>query len=227
MIEMRLNRKRQSGQSAVEMLIALPLLLMIIFGLVQWSFISRSKITLNTSTELAARAGALNYGNPGAMNRAFYHAMLPLFMQGKASLVGIVQANTRARIAAGLRSRLTVLNPSAAVLKEYRKRTIYPLENRFYDEIPNDNLMYRPSTKKTIDGGIQMNIQDANLLKIKIEWCEELVVPVIGKLFVSWASGIVPSAAQLRCNAVGRARGMDLLAMQSVATYRMQTPYRN
>ena len=222
--------KRQHGQSFVEMLIALPLLLMLIFGIIQWGFIYRSKITLNTSTELAARSGALNFGQRSVINRAFAQGMVPLFMQGDASLNGIVAANIKARIAVAAQARLTILNPSSGVWNRFNRRVIYPLEGRngtVRNEILNDNLMFRPSTQQILNGGVRMNIQDANLLKIQVDWCEELIVPVIGGLIVQAASGIIASAEQLRCNGVARARGKPLLAMQSIATYRMQTPFRN
>lgn len=44
-------------------------------------------------------------------------------------------------------------------------------------EIPNDNLMYRDSTVT----GLQ-SIQDANLLKIHVGYCFELIVPFVDRI---------------------------------------------
>jgi len=48
-------------------------------------------------------------------------------------------------------------------------------------EIPNDNLMYRDSTVI----GVQ-SIQDANLLKIHIGYCYELIVPFVDRIIWSF-----------------------------------------
>lgn len=48
-----------------------------------------------------------------------------------------------------------------------------------YEYIPNDNLMYRSSR---IGGVSQQSIQDANLIKVHVSFCYELVVPVIDRL---------------------------------------------
>lgn len=226
-------KNKQTGQSAIEMLIVLPLLLILIFGIIQWGFILRTKITLNTATELASRAGALNHGSRGEINLALAKGLVPLFMQAKTGKAAIVSAYARARTAVGLRATLTILNPSNVVWNSFKKKVKYPLSNMEVDEIINDNLMYRPATQKSLSGGVKMNIQDANLLKIKIDWCEELFVPVIGKIIADTASGFfngalfAPSAEQVRCNAVGLGLNRPMLAMQSIATYRMQTPFRN
>ncbi|MGX5201366.1 TadE/TadG family type IV pilus assembly protein [Aliikangiella sp. IMCC44632] len=225
-------KQQQTGQGMFEILVVFPFLLLMIFSIIQWGYISRSKATLNTATEMAARAGALNHGSQGAIQRAFSHGMVPLFMQGNASASGMRSAALRSRLATRLNADIDILSPSDKVFKKFSKKIVYPLKNKKFKEIPNDNLMYRPSTEVTIDSKVKMTLQDANLLKIRVNWCEELVVPVVGDMFVEWASGFfngalfVPSAAQIRCNAIGKAQGKPLLAMQSIATYRMQTPFR-
>ena len=47
--------------------------------------------------------------------------------------------------------------------------------------IPSDNLMYRDPSPSS--GGF--NIQDANLLKIKVQYCYELIVPMVNKIIGS------------------------------------------
>ncbi|MBV1908674.1 MAG: pilus assembly protein [Kangiellaceae bacterium] len=219
---------RQSGQSAFEMVLVLPVLLILIFGIIQWGFISRTKITMNTATELAARAGALNNGQQSEIRSAFSRGMVPLFMQAQTGEIALVRALARATLAVRVRSQLTILNPSTEVWNEFRTTVIYPNQRIEVDEIINDNLMFRPSTQQSIGDGVLMNIQDANLLKIQMDWCEELIVPVIGSLIVEAASGLFStSAQQRRCNVIGFALNAPYLAMRSTATYRMQTPFRN
>jgi hypothetical protein len=54
-----------------------------------------------------------------------------------------------------------------------------------YRQIPNDNLNIRSTALKTVNVGgtnVQLNLQDANLLKVKGYWCAPLVVPLVNRL---------------------------------------------
>src|SRR5262249_49196899 len=53
--------------------------------------------------------------------------------------------------------------------------------------IPNDNLMYRSSS---VGGSSGMNVQDANLLKIRVTYCAKLVVPVVNVAIYGLVNGI-------------------------------------
>jgi hypothetical protein len=65
-------------------------------------------------------------------------------------------------------------------------------------QIPNDNLMFRPSND-SFDGA---NLQDANLLKIRVQYCYKLMVPIVNR--------IIASLSQLNDNAnVGDSRFAD------------------
>ena len=232
MIKQYSFKKKQQGQSAFEMLVVFPMVLLLIFGIIQWGYIARTKITLNTAAEQAARAGALNFGSRFEIQRALAQGMTPLYMRGVSNINGLRMGYIRSRAAVRVNARITVLNPSSQVFQAFAQEELYPLQSRRVREIPNDNLMFRPSTQQNISGGASINIQDANLLKLKIDWCEELKIPVVGTLFVRWASGMLgdlilpPSQEQIRCNVIGTATGRPMMAMQSMATYRMQTPYR-
>ena len=55
-----------------------------------------------------------------------------------------------------------------------------------YRQIPNDNLNIRPNnTKNVIVRGqaLTINLQDANLLKIRVHWCAPLDVPLVSSVF--------------------------------------------
>ena len=47
------------------------------------------------------------------------------------------------------------------------------------EAIPNDNLMYRPMQQNPV------SIQDANLLKIRVQYCMRLIVPIVDRLLSS------------------------------------------
>ncbi len=72
------------------------------------------------------------------------------------------------------------VNPTDEAFLNYGVDTMTP-DGSIKRAIPNDNLMYRDSTVL----GLQ-SIQDANLLKIHIGYCFELVVPFVDRIIWSF-----------------------------------------
>jgi Flp pilus assembly protein TadG len=84
--------------------------------------------------------------------------------------------------------RITVVNPSPGSFTDYGVdgQVVLKGSNAITTEtiIPNDNLMYRDS--KVIGGGASdQSIQDANLLKIHVGYCYELIIPFVNRMI--WA----------------------------------------
>src|SRR6185312_5717074 len=69
-------------------------------------------------------------------------------------------------------TQISIVNPTTTAFNAYKG------QSETGNEIPNDNLMYRPTD---ISGG-GMNIQDANLLKVRVTYCYTMTVPIINKL---------------------------------------------
>jgi hypothetical protein len=68
-------------------------------------------------------------------------------------------------------------------------------------QIPNDNLSVRPSTTVTVGSGSNVsaiNIQDANLLKIRAHWCFPLQVPIVNIAIYQTLNLLSGSTAELR-----------------------------
>lgn len=90
---------------------------------------------------------------------------------------------------------ITVVNPSAEAFGDYGVM--------FNDDergtvlgIPNDNLMYRDAN--VVGGSTSaQSLQDANLLKIHIGYCYELIVPFVNRMIWAWqryGTGAAPQA---------------------------------
>lgn len=124
-------------------------------------------------------------------------------------------------------------------------------------QIPNDNLNVRnPSTKRVSVSGqnVDMNIQDANLLKIRAHYCVPLTIPVMRSAFYhttvnlrqmwnrDWYSFFQTTAAsrhpayrtcivRTQKDAVARSLSRTsrkyYIPVSADAVVRMQTPYRN
>ncbi len=186
----RRNRCRQRrpgrGQAMVEFVIILPVLMLLVAGILQFALIYHAKITLNYAAFEVARAGSLNNARMEPMEKAFVRSMAALFTH---------------------RPGVPALNEAKVKLRQEIKdgyvqiRLINPGPDSFADHgvtignevrIPSDNLMYRDATATGIS---RQSIQDANLIKVHVGYCYELVVPFVNNILVRIMSK-APTALQ-------------------------------
>lgn len=163
------------GQALVEFLIIFPTLILLVLGAFQFALIYQAKQTLNYATFMAARQGALKNARMTPIKDALAAGMTPLF-NIKPDLLdteGLLRARLIAAIEAfnPLNTRVEILNPTPNAYNAHKG------DSESGTEIPNDNLMYRATTPK---GG--MNVQDANLLTIRVTYCTRLVVPIVNRV---------------------------------------------
>jgi len=231
-------RRAAGGQALVEYIYVFPILIMLIFGAIQFGFIYQTKSTLNYATFNATRQGALNAGSMTAIVDGLTTGMMPMFAHsqlngGNRNLALLKDAwkKANAEVTDPKITQITIVNPTAAALSAYRG------DSESGNEIPNDNLMYRSTN---IAGG-GMNIQDANLLKVRVTYCYRMVVPVLNKLIYNLAIDppatpvVGATAADMLASSGGgntSRRCADIaneyrIPVTAEAIVRMQTPFKN
>jgi hypothetical protein len=189
---MMLQRSTSRGQAMTEFVIVIPVLVLLIFGVIQIAFIYSAKITLNYATFQAARVGANEHATYSAMRRGLIRGLAPLYTSS--STMGGFRDDIKEGVSSAARRsavsevdnyvRIVRLSPSAASLAP----SGFGVANELgYFELPNDNLMYRPGAPHQ-----GVSLQDANLLKIRVQYCYKLMVPIVNK--------VVGSLAELRNN---------------------------
>lgn len=169
---------RRRGQSATEFVIAFPVLVLLVFGILQVAFMYQGRATLNYATMLAARAGATNNGSAAAMRSALARGLAPMFA-GSADTAGYTKALTRATLetsAVAMMTKIEVLNPTPEALKDFGRKRLDGIAGK---ELPNDTLQYRTTAPGSAS---KISIQDANLLHVRVTYCYRLIVPVIGRM---------------------------------------------
>lgn len=156
----------------VEFLIVLPVLLLILLGTLQFAFIYHAKITLNYATFESVRAGSLNNARPFAMEYALARALAPLYTH-QDSLAAVQQGREKLRdqIKNGY-ILIDIVNPTQKSFDDYRSN----------GAIPVDNIIYRGAKAGKKSG---QTIQDANLLKVQVFYCYELIVPFVNRIIWS------------------------------------------
>lgn len=173
------QKKNQRGQAMVEYIYVFPILILLIMGAIQFGFIYQTKVTLNYATFNATRQGALNHGAMKSIIDGLTSGMMPLFAHSSSSggsrnldLLKNAWKSANTQISDSKLTLITIVNPTTTALNAYKG------QSETGSEIPNDNLMYRSTD---IAGG-GMNIQDANLLKVRVTYCYRMTVPIINKL---------------------------------------------
>lgn len=227
-------QRAQRGQGGVEFVVIFLTFAALILGLFEMTRVFRAKHLLNTATFAAARAGTVHNARVAPMNGELANGMVPMYMQGDRSVAGLTAALTRAQAMVALPGLgVQIVSPTGAIFdqlkKEQRIRRTDEDEYRWQDVIPNDNLRWRPRDTATIGSG-EINLQDANLLKVRTLWCHRLIVPALdGVIYGIVNLPMFVGDRQLVCSGIsdgavpGIARGF-YLAITADATLRMQSP---
>lgn len=160
---------RQRGAAIAETVIALPILLALILGTIQFALIYEAKATLNHATLLAARAGAVEHAQPQAILSGLARGLVPLYSP-HASFQGYQSTLARVTTAVAADARARILNPTQEAFADFSE------EVEGVREIPNDRLHVRSTALGTQSG---LNIQDANLLRVQVTYGYELNVPLV------------------------------------------------
>ena len=194
----RTDMRAVRGQAMVEFIVIASTLLLLILGTIQFAMIYQAKITLNYAAFETARAAAVNNARMWAMELAFARAMAPTyttpyvtetggnctskFALGKLdgpslglelSNVKCARQHVRELLAQG-HARILLVNPGANSFDGSNAVTAHGQTT-----IPNDNLMYRSAFPDALSG---QSVQDANLVKVHIALCYELLVPLVDRL---------------------------------------------
>ncbi|MEC4766143.1 TadE family protein [Halomonas sp. CUBES01] len=228
---------RQSGQGTVEFVVVMLIFLAFLGGIFEMTRVFRAKHTLNEATFLAAREGALNHARIDPMVARLGEGMADLFMvkDSKTSLTKallVSRAHAEAFQASG--GGVKIVSPTKSVFNQLSKEQFIPFDGNQQPStvrvIPNDNLRWRPNEVANLDGDSNIDLKDANLLKIRTIWCQRLVVPGLDFLIYQVAGAVGNSQRQSTCRQVssgsqvsGVASGW-YIAIASDATVRMQTP---
>jgi hypothetical protein len=175
---------RSAGQSTTEFLIVFPLLVLLVFGIIQFALLYQARATLNHATMLAARAGALHNGDRNRMRAALATGLAPLFAAAP-SPAGYAQALRKANqetAAVSNMARVEVLNPTRSAFTDFGRARLDGIGGR---ELPSDTLNYRNPAPGGASG---LSVQDANILHVRVNYCFRLIVPVLDRVIGTGAS---------------------------------------
>lgn len=201
----RAVKSRMGGQATIEFIYVVPILLLLLLASLQFVFVYEAKQTLNYATFAATREGALKNGSMAAIRDGLTGGMAPLFNHGE-DLAALKKARCEAKseLSDSALTRIQIVNPTAGALAGFGAS----------GGIPNDNLMYRDSTD--LEDG--MNVQDANLLKVRVRYCVRLVVPIVNRMIHGFANGASTVGIKSETYTSGAISATDLLKSATTTT---------
>ncbi|MBX3591983.1 MAG: pilus assembly protein [Burkholderiaceae bacterium] len=201
----------QRGTAFVETLLAMPIVLLLGLGALQWALLFHARTALEYALLEGARAGSVAQARPDAIEAGLARGLMPFWFGVDATrpwlvAVGASGVQLRQGLAAGWVA-WRQLAPTVESFGDWgepaRDAAGYPVPGLV--EIPNDSLQW--SALRQPAGGVaglrgdepigarsQQTLNDANLLKLELRYGVPMTVPLIGRMAV-WVMRIVDGCA--------------------------------
>lgn len=208
---------RQRGQAVVETWVVILVFGVFLLGIFQTILFYRAKTVVDYAALQAARSGATHFAQMSEMRKGLARGLMPLYAHQPGNLE-VAKAYGEALLAANnpLTADIQVISPTRAAFADWSVTQFDGVK-----AIPNDSLMYRPSTPGGRSG---LTVQDANVLKIRVVYGYKMIVPVIDRIVIAIFRQTLyrgMGAREIAMLESGR------LPIVSQAVVRMQTPIRD
>lgn len=160
------------GSATVEfLLVAFAVLMPLVFGTLEIALLAVTRQTLGVAALMAARAGAVEHGDRGAIQRALAGGLSPLHAVHGASEA---LARSYADVLRPDRTRIEIWSPVAASFADFG----VSVDGRI--EIPNVWAHHR----LPIGGASRQTLAEANQLGLRISICRLLLFPLTGSMII-------------------------------------------
>lgn len=230
------RRDRQGGSTMVELLLALPVVMLLSLGIAQFTLVYQAKHALDYALTQAARQGAVDHASPASIRQGLAAGLVP-YLYGASDFAGLLAAEARGEehVAQGAAAgwiRLRQRSPSLESFDDWGEPALDAMGEAIPGllEIPNDNLDNRRTRAQPLSGvaGLRLaepigrvsrqTLADANLLRLELVYGVRLGVPVVGTLILrtlsAWnrcssAGSATPGAQRLGLLVLGPVRPLD------------------
>jgi hypothetical protein len=192
----------------VELLLALPAILLLGLGIVQFTLVYQAKHALDHALTQAARQGAVDHASVASIRAGLAAGLVP-YLYGASEWSQLLEGEGRAAehvkqgIAAGW-IRLVQWSPTSESFGDWAEpaldETGEPIAGMV--EIPNDNLDNRRLRTQPVSGVAALHLSepvgrasgqtlaDANLLRLELVYGVRLVVPVVAPVIIRTLSAL-------------------------------------
>ena len=193
-------RRAARGTTAVELLLALPIVVLLGLGVVQFCLVYQARHALEHALVTAARHGALAHASGDAILDGLAAGLVP-YLYGAEDFAGLVAAEARARehVQVGLAAGWIAVRQRSPTRESFEDWAEPARDERGellsgVIEIPNDNLDSRRLRMQPVSGAAGghlgepigrlsgQSLADANLLRLELAYGVRLAVPVVGRV---------------------------------------------
>ena len=142
----------------VELLLALPVVMLLGLGIAQFTLVYQAKHALDYALTQAARQGAVDHASPASIRQGLAAGLVP-YLYGASDFAGLLAAEARGEehIAQGAAAgwiRLRQRSPSLESFDDWAERALDAMGEEIPGllEIPNDNLDNRRTRAQPLSG---------------------------------------------------------------------------
>jgi len=204
-------RPAARGTAFVETLVAVPIVLLLGLGALQWALLFHARTALEYALLEAARAGSVAQARPDAIEAGLARGLMPFWFGVDASRPwAAAVAASNAQLRQAIAARWIVWRQLAPTVESFgdwgepaRDAAGHPVTSLI--EIPNDSLQW--ASLRHPAGGVAgmrgeepigarslQTLNDANLLKLELRYGVPMSVPLVGRIAV-WVMRIVDGCA--------------------------------
>lgn len=174
---------KQKGSAMIEFAIVAPIITLLGLATLQYGLLFFAKNQYNHAVFMAARAGSTGNANFAAIEKEYARALVPVYGGGTTG-TDIAASYTRALTDVQANALIEVLNPTAESFADFNDPSLSARIGNGKRVIPNGGQLIRSALIVRAASG--QNIQDANLLKLRITHGFKPQVPLIGFLYTRY-----------------------------------------
>lgn len=163
------------GATMAEFIVVAPLLLFVMLLAVHYGLLFTARNQVNHAAFMAARAGSVQHANANAIRQAYLDAIVPLYGGGETA-DELATSRLRADEDANQWVEIEILNPRKDSYDDWSDPGL-SVPGFAGRTIPNAGLENRSLTD--LGATSNQNIQDANLLKIRVWHAHATKVPLV------------------------------------------------
>ena len=179
----RPRRTRQTGSAMIEFAVVGPLLTLLGLSLLQYGMLFFSKNQFNHAGFMAARAGSTENAKFDKIQMAYAKALVPLY-GGGTTAASLDVSYRKAFDDVQTHAQIEILNPTVESFTDFNDPTLQASVGMGKRVIPNASQIYKAVS--TIGANSGQNIQDANLLKLRVTMGFKPQVPLVGKMYTRY-----------------------------------------
>ena len=174
------------GATIAEFIVVAPVLLFIVLLMVHYGLLFTARNQVNHAAFMAARAGTVQHANANAIRQAYLDAIVPLYGGGE-DAVQLAESRQRANEDANEWVEIEILNPRAESFDDWSDPDL-SIPGFAGRTIPNAGIENR--SLSVLGATSNQNIQDANLLKIRVWHAYPTKVPLVTARVLGTLAGL-------------------------------------